>query len=278
MDAADSEQTSAAKAQMVRMYDKIASTYGTALDMMDVYGRELVAASELKCGDRVVDLGCGRGACLRPAAAAVGNGGFVLGIDISEQMIILLTRDLERDALTNVEVRVGDGDDLDLHPAAFDAITCGFAAHHFTDVTATVTECRSALRPGGRFAASTNRNGVVDYPWVHDALAETGLFPGLQDRSQRPRFAGAPELEQSLCDAGYKPITTTSVAHRFVFADLDAYLTWIRTQGLGTIVNRLDPEHLQTFIDACARRLQPHASPDGYELLKTVDLTIGTRP
>ena len=278
MNAADPDQTSAAKARMVSMYDKIASTYGTTLDITEVYGRDLVAATRLEPGDHILDLGCGRGACLRPATHAVGVAGFVLGIDISEPMIVLLTQDLERDHVTNAQVRVGDADELALAPASFDAITCGFAIHHFTDLTATLIVCRSALRPGGRFAASTNLNGVVDYPWVHDALAETGLFPGLEDRSQRPRFAGAPELRQSLTDAGYTPITTTSVEHRFVFADLTAYITWIRTQGLGTIVNRLDPEHLQRFIDACAHRLQPHASLDGYELLKTVDLTIATRP
>jgi hypothetical protein len=71
---------------------------------------------------------------------------------------------------------------------------------------------------------------------------------------------------------------TTRVEHRFVFADVDAYITWIRTQGLGTIVNRLQPEHLQLFVDACARRLErEHAAPDGYELLKSVDLTVATR-
>jgi O-methyltransferase/aklanonic acid methyltransferase len=262
---------------MVRMYDKIASTYGTALDVMDFYGRELVAASGLGSGDRVLDLGCGRGSCLRPAADAVGAAGFVVGVDISEQMIVLLAQELADDHVTNAKVRVADGDDLELAPGSFDAIICGFAIHHFTDLTATLTACRVALRSGGCFAASTNRDGVVDYPWVHDALAETGLFPRLEEPSQRPQFAGAPELRQSLTDAGYPSITTTSVQHRFVFADINAYVNWIRTQGLGTVVNRLDPEHLQTFTDSCARRLQEHAAPDGYELLKTVDLTVAIR-
>jgi O-methyltransferase/aklanonic acid methyltransferase len=275
----DRAHSSAAKARLVRMYDEIAPTYGTALDIADVFGRELIAAAHLEPGARVLDLACGRGACLRPALEAVGTAGFVLGIDLSPEMVALLARDLQRDGVTNAEARLADAEDVEFAPGSFDAVTCGLSIHHFEDLTATLSAYRTMLRDGGRFAASTFADGTVDYPWVLDALAETGLFPSLQGQSQQHRIAGAPELRQSLNDAGYAPIVTTRVDHRFVFADVDAYITWVRTQGLGTTVNRLQPEHLQVFVDACARRLdEHHAAPDGYELLKSVDLTIATSP
>jgi O-methyltransferase/aklanonic acid methyltransferase len=279
MSAADPERDhAAAKARMVRMYDEIATTYGSALDLPDIFGRQLISATDLNPGDRVLDIGCGRGACLRPASHAVGDTGFVLGIDLSPQMIALLERELQRDHVTNAEVRVGDADLLDVAPGAFDAVTCGCVVHHFADLTMTLTACRLALRPGGRFAASTFPDGGPDYPWVLDALAETGLFPALHGHSDQHRTTGAAELRQSLTEARFESITTTSVEHRFAFADVDAYMTWIRTQGLGTIVNRLQPEHLRLFVDGCARRLEQHRADDGYELLKSVDLTIATRP
>jgi O-methyltransferase/aklanonic acid methyltransferase len=267
-----------AKGHMVRMYDEIASTYGSALDLPDVFGTELVSAIRLESGDRVLDIGCGRGACLRPACGAVGEKGFVLGIDISHEMIGLLAEELRRDHVANAEVRLGDADQLDVGAEMFDAVICGSVVHHFVDLTATLTACRSVLRPGGRFAASTFPDGGPDFPWVLDALGDTGLFPALQGQSERPRMAVAPELEQSLADAGYGSITTGRVTHRFVFADAEEHLRWVRTQGLGTMVNRLDPEHLQMFVDGCARRLEHHRTDDGFELIKSVDLTVATRP
>jgi ubiquinone/menaquinone biosynthesis C-methylase UbiE len=268
----------AAKARMVRMYDEIAPTYGSVVDLPSAFGRALVAAARLKPGDRVLDIGCGRGACLRPAADAVGPDGSVHGIDVSPEMIALLTRELQRDYVTNAHVRLGDADLLDVAPGAFDAVTCGLAVHHFANLTVTLTACRLALRSGGHFGASTFADGGPDFPWVLDALAETDAFPALRGQSQQHRTTGAAELRHSLTEAGFESITTTSIEQRFVFTDAAAHMTWIRTHGLGTTINRLQPEHLQVFIDACARRIEQHRADDGYELIKSVDLTIARRP
>jgi O-methyltransferase/aklanonic acid methyltransferase len=267
-----------AKAHMVRMYDEIAPTYGSALDLPDVFGRELVSAAHLEPGDRVLDVGCGRGACLRPACEVVGSTGFVLGIDISQQMIALLAEEMQRDHVTNAEVRFGDADRLDVGADLFDAVVCGSVVHHFVDLAATLVAFRSALRPGGCFAASTFPDGGPDFPWVLDALGDTGLFPGLQGQSERPQMAGALELARSLTEAGFESIATTTVTRRFQFVDAEAHMRWVRTQGLGTMVNGLDPEHLQMFVDGCARRLEQHRTDDGFELTKAIDLTLATRP
>jgi O-methyltransferase/aklanonic acid methyltransferase len=280
MSSADHERdlAAAAKARMVRMYDEIAPTYGSVLDLPDLFGRELISAARPEPGELVLDIGCGRGACLRPASEVVGGTGFVLGVDISPEMIALLTRELERDHVTNSKVRIGDADFLDVAPEAFDVVTCGLAAHHFANLTRTLNACRSALRSGGRLAASTFADGGPDYPWVLDALAETGAFPALRGQSQQHRTTGAAHLRQSLTNAGFESITTTRIERRFVFADAGAHMTWVRQHGLGTTVNRLQPEDLQVFVNGCARRLEQHRADDGYELIKAVDLTIATRP
>jgi ubiquinone/menaquinone biosynthesis C-methylase UbiE len=267
-----------AKGHMVRIYDEIAPTYGSALDLPDVFGGELVAAAHLEPGDRVLDVGCGRGACLRPACDAVGEKGFVLGIDISQKMIALLADELRRDHVANAEVCFGDADHLDVGADAFDAVLCGSVVHHFADLTPTLSTFRLMLRPGGRCATSTFPDGGPDFPWVLDALGETGLFPALAGQSGRPQAAAAPELDRSLVAAGFESVATTRVTHRFLFADTAAYMRWVRTQGLGTMVNRLDPDHLQLFVDACARRLEDHRTEDGFELTKSIDITIATRP
>ena len=124
------DEASAAKGRLVRLYDEIAATYGTALDMFDVFARALVAATHLQRGDRVLDVGCGLGACLRPALEAVGEAGFVLGIDLSPAMVAQLSQELQRDRVSNAEVQVGDAEHMDFPGGSYDAVTYGFAIHH----------------------------------------------------------------------------------------------------------------------------------------------------
>jgi O-methyltransferase/aklanonic acid methyltransferase len=274
----EDEAASAAKAGLVRMYDKIASTYGTALEIFDVFGRDLVAAAGIAEGDHVLDIACGRGACLRPALELVGEAGYVLGIDLSPEMVTLASQELQRDRVTNAEVRADDAERVDFPNESFDAVTCGFAIHHFAHLVGVLAEYRRVLRRGGHFAASTNTNGTVDYPWVPEVLAETGIVRPTPGARQSMQMLTAPALSQALMDAEFASVDTITRQHRFVFADVGAYMTWVRTQGIGTIINRLEPRKIERFAKACEQRLKDHQASDGYELVKSVDLTVAVRP
>jgi hypothetical protein len=45
---------------LLRLYGQIALTYGTALELFEVFGRDLVAVAGIGRGDRVLDVACGR--------------------------------------------------------------------------------------------------------------------------------------------------------------------------------------------------------------------------
>jgi O-methyltransferase/aklanonic acid methyltransferase len=51
-------------------------------DYWDYFGVRLVEHAQIPPGARVLDVGCGTGASLFPAAEKVGEGGHVIGIDI----------------------------------------------------------------------------------------------------------------------------------------------------------------------------------------------------
>jgi hypothetical protein len=88
----------------------------------------------------------------------------------------------------------------------------------------------------------------------------------------------AAELALALTDAEFDSIVTLTHQRRFVFADVGAYMTWLRIQGIGTIINRLDPSDLDRFEKACEQRLKNYEASDGYELVKSVDITVAVRP
>lgn len=93
----------------------------------------------------VGDLGCGAGhltALLAPHVARV------IAVDGSEEM---LTSARERlGDCTNVDIRLGDLEQLPIDDASLDLATLLLALHHVPDPSRTVAEARRVLRPGGR--------------------------------------------------------------------------------------------------------------------------------
>ena len=60
--------------QLWRVYDDVADVYDTTgVEFFTPLGRRLVEQAGMREGERVLDIGCGRGAVLLPAAEAVGS-------------------------------------------------------------------------------------------------------------------------------------------------------------------------------------------------------------
>ena len=76
---------------------RAADTYNAASDFYDHpvntfwerYGRRTVSRLRLNAGGRVLDVCCGSGASAIPAAEAVGPRGFVLGVDLADNLLTL---------------------------------------------------------------------------------------------------------------------------------------------------------------------------------------------
>lgn len=76
---------------------KAAATYNAAADsydhpsnsFWDRYGRRTVGRLGLHQGARVLDVYCGSGASAIPAAEVVGRDGFVIGVDLAENLLEL---------------------------------------------------------------------------------------------------------------------------------------------------------------------------------------------
>lgn len=67
---------------MTDVWSRLAGTSGGGPDYWDYFGLRLVERTDVRPGDRVLDVGCGTGACLFPAAERAGDRGRAVGIDI----------------------------------------------------------------------------------------------------------------------------------------------------------------------------------------------------
>jgi ubiquinone/menaquinone biosynthesis C-methylase UbiE len=212
-----------AKERVLQAFGQIASTYGSGLELFDVFGRDLVAAAAIRAGERVLDLACGRGACVWPASEAVGVRGHVLGIDLSPTMVELATEGLRRDNISNAEFRVGDAEHLELANESFDVVMCGFGVFLFPKPEVAVMESRRVLHPGGRFVASTFGDGVLDYPWLVEVVEEIAVGSEMESQlrgaaaAMRRPLLNAEGMSQILSEARFEGVAITTSERRFVF-------------------------------------------------------------
>jgi O-methyltransferase / aklanonic acid methyltransferase len=265
------------KAGIAGVFDRVAVTYDTVIPFFETFARYLVGAAALHLGQRVLDVACGRGACLRVAASHVGPSGYVLGVDLSRTMIDLARQDLaDVDVPAGlVEVRVGDGEHLDLDDDFFDVVLCGFGVFFFPDPAAALSECRRVLRIGGRFVSSTFVGGGGGYSWIGDVIRE--VRPATPMPTPSPVSTGSGLIE-FLRRAGFTEATTRRVEARFVFPDVDAYVAWNWSTGTRRLLESFSPEEAKTYRRASAERLEDHAVTGGYELIQAAELTVATSP
>src|SRR5262245_5069360 len=88
------------KAGIGERFDRTADTYDTVIPFFGTLARDVVDDAAPKLGDAVLDLACGRGACLRVAAERVGPTGRLAGVDLSAALV-----DRCRDDLHELEAR-----------------------------------------------------------------------------------------------------------------------------------------------------------------------------
>lgn len=111
--------------------------------------RTLLAAGDVRRGDRVLDVGCGPGYFARMLARAVGPEGSVAGIDAAPEMIDYASRKAHR--LPNCRFQPGTAESLPFPDAAFDVVVSSLAMHHLPEEgrLQAVRDMQRVLRPGG---------------------------------------------------------------------------------------------------------------------------------
>jgi len=110
--------------------------------------------AKIKKGDTVIDLGSGAGNDCFVARAETGEGGKVIGIDFTPEMINKARRNAEKLNLNNVEFRQGDIEKLPLTSNVADVVVSNCVLNLIPNKKAVFSEIFRVLKPGGHFSIS----------------------------------------------------------------------------------------------------------------------------
>lgn len=150
------------EAEVAARFDRLQERFKSIVDPADVRLRAVRESLEPVRGQRVLDLGCGKGRFARPLADA---GALVYGIDLSAAMLA------EAAGIGRV---LGSARRLPFAAASFDAVIAVEVFEHLDAIDDVLAEARRVLRPGGILAIVDKNAGALnaDRPWLPGLLVK----------------------------------------------------------------------------------------------------------
>lgn len=193
--------------------------------------RALVGRAGVASGDRVLDVATGSG---NVAVTAAAVGAEVTGVDITDAWFDE-ARQRAGEADVEVDLRVGDVEDLPFGDAAFDAVLSGFGAIFAPRHARVAAELRRVCRPGGTIAMTA---------WTAEGT-NNALFAALSERlppppafAQPPRLWGDPEHVRVLFAAHGVAVRFEHSALPVHFPSVEAFESFALTNSGGFIAAR----------------------------------------
>jgi ubiquinone/menaquinone biosynthesis C-methylase UbiE len=216
------------------MFDGLADDYDqSGVVYFATIARGLVDRLAAQRGERVLDLGSGRGAAAIPLAEAVGSEGSVTAIDASARMVALLDEAVAERGLTNVTVQQDDAADPPAGP--YDAVSASLVLFFLPDPVAALSAWRARLAPGGRVGISSFA------PWPADIRAVMDVVDSYRPADNRDvtdmpdPFKSDEGVEDLFRSAGFAEVRTERATYPVHFRDTDQWLEW----ALGTAVRAM---------------------------------------
>ena len=113
----------------------------------------------LAAGERVVDLGSGGGFDCFVAATQVGPKGHVVGVDMTQEMLVKARDAAAEMGMNHVEFREGLIEDLPVEDGWADVVISNGVINLCADKRRIFSEIQRVLRPGGRLQFADIANG-----------------------------------------------------------------------------------------------------------------------
>jgi ubiquinone/menaquinone biosynthesis C-methylase UbiE len=163
-------------------------------------------------GQRLLDVGCGRGEAALALADDLGDDGEIVGVDLSAEMLRVAGAQAHA-ARCRVRFTIGDACALDEPDDCFDVVRSERTLQWLADPTAAVAEMARVVRPGGLIS-------LIDTDWstfaidVGDADLAARVRNAMRTERGRPSNVGR-RLHDLVSAAGLAPLARMDATHNW---------------------------------------------------------------
>jgi demethylmenaquinone methyltransferase/2-methoxy-6-polyprenyl-1,4-benzoquinol methylase len=202
------------KEQVAEMFDRIAGKYDVLNHFLsartDIHWRKK-AIRELKKDNPkyILDVATGT-ADMALMACRILKPEKVIGIDISEQMLELGRKKIEKERLTSIiQLQAGDSETINLRENTFDAVMVAFGIRNFENLEKGLAEMLRVLKPGGRLV-------ILEFSRPRRRMIRSiyNLYMGIVAPELARLFRQNKEAYQYLC------VSANTFPDRYLFTDI----------------------------------------------------------
>lgn len=208
-----------------KMFDRVARRYDLLNRVisfhLDTYWRNKAVAAVVQQGDRLIlDLGTGTGDLAFTASTNIGEGGLIVGLDFSLEMLRMgQTKKAKYPSGDRTEFVHGSALSSPFKDEVFDGVMTAFVLRNVADLGAFFVQAFRVMKPGGRlvsldmfppskslFAALYGLYFYRLVPWIGSALARDRKAYEYLSNSVR-RFHLPEKVAEMIRDAGFQGVT-----------------------------------------------------------------------
>lgn len=201
--------------------------------MLSDLSTHLVNRVAPRAGEHILDIGCGGGPTSATYAAAVGDSGRVLGVDISAPILKLGTQRFGD--VSQLQFELADAMTHTFSEATFDTMTSRFGVMFFPDPAAAFSNIRKAIKPGGRLCFMCWQP-MTENDWMAiPAAAAFSVLPAPErpaPGTPGPFAFGDPDYVRGIVEpAGFGELSFSAVTETLTLGSLDETMELMTQMG-----------------------------------------------
>jgi trans-aconitate 2-methyltransferase len=245
----------------MQTYQWNAIDYAKSSSVQQQWARELIRKLDLKGNESLLDIGCGDGKITAEIASYLPNGS-VIGIDSSEEMILLAQSQFSINAFPHLHFQEGDARSLSFQNK-FDIVFSNATLHWVLDHRLVLHGIYSSLKRGGKVLLQMGGKGnAAEVLTAFDKLAESKEWHNYFNGFDFPYgFYGPDEYRQWLCEVGFHVNRVELIPKDMAHQGRSDFEAWIRTTWL-PYTQRVPKEKQNTFISQLANVYTENHPPD----------------
>ncbi|MBU3144082.1 class I SAM-dependent methyltransferase [Clostridium sp. CF012] len=272
------------KQKLMNVWDKVAPTFGKiGPGYWQKFGSRLVELSRINKGEKILDIGVGRGASLFPAINKIGEEGYAVGIDASEVMVSETHKDIVKQKIYNAKVIKMNAQTLEFDENFFDNVICGFGMGYLLYSDSKLTEILRVLKKDGQVGFSIWEI-QEDQKWLTEIVNKFLLIGSSNQnnnkKSDLPKFDTANDVRKILENAGLRNVKVYKENADVIYTTKEQWWEEMCSNAVRAVfegIEELGDDKFKKFKVEVFNGLEKYKNIDGFQFNMPVIYAFGEK-